>query len=86
MARPGSDLMMNIDKKLKLAFKQAFNGKFGAVVVLNPQNGEILAQVSELGFDPEMMQTGVSTKDWRRLISNPFKPFLDKKTGGEFPP
>ncbi|SMF32165.1 penicillin-binding protein 2 [Pseudobacteriovorax antillogorgiicola] len=85
-ATPGSDLILTIDKELQKSVKEAFNGKFGAVVVLDPRTGEILAQVSEPGFDPEMMQTGLSQEDWRRLTSNPFKPFLDKTTGGEFPP
>lgn len=83
---PGSDLILTIDQELQKHVKEVFNGKFGAVVALDPRTGEILAQVSEPGFDPEMMQSGLSQEDWRRLTSNPFKPFLDKTTGGEFPP
>ncbi len=85
-AIPGSDLVLTIDAELQKFVKKTFNGKYGAIVVLNPRTGEILAQVSEPGFDPEMMQTGLSQEDWRRLTSNQFKPFLDKTTGGEFPP
>ncbi len=85
-AVPGSDLELTIDKELQKATKDAFAGKNGAVVVLNPQNGEILAAISEPGFDPRAMQTGLSGEDWRQLIENPFKPLLDKTTGGEFPP
>jgi len=83
---PGSDLELTMDKELQKATRDAFAGKNGAVVVLNPQNGEILAAVSEPGFDPRAMQTGLSNEDWRRLMENPFKPLLDKTTGGEFPP
>jgi penicillin-binding protein 2 len=85
-AIPGSDLELTIDLELQYTAKEAFSGKYGAVIALNPQTGEILAAVSEPGFDPEMMQTGLSNEDWRRLTSNIFKPFLDKTTGGEFPP
>jgi len=85
-AVPGSDLELTIDKELQKAAKDAFAGKNGAVVVLNPQNGEILAALSEPGFDPRAMQTGLSGEDWRQLMENPFKPLLDKTTGGEFPP
>ena len=85
-AVPGSDLELTIDLKLQEAVKNAFKGKNGAVVVLNPTNGQILAEVSEPGFDPAILQTGLSNEEWRRLTSNPFKPFLDKTTGGEFPP
>ena len=85
-AVPGSDLVLTIDAELQAFVKKTFAGKYGAVVVLNPKTGEILAQVSEPGFGPEMMQTGLSQEDWRRLTNNRLKPFLDKTTGGEFPP
>jgi penicillin-binding protein 2 len=85
-AIPGSDLELTLDKELQKIAREAFNGKNGAVVVLNPQNGEILAAVSEPGFDPRAMQNGLSAEEWRRLTEHPFKPFLDKTTGGEFPP
>ncbi len=85
-AIPGSDLELTIDKELQRVTQDAFNGKNGSVVVLNPKNGEILSAVSEPGYDPKAMQNGLSPEDWRRLQEDPFKPFLDKTTGGEFPP
>lgn len=85
-AKPGADLELTIDYELQKIAKSAFAGKNGSVVVLNPQTGEILAAISEPGFDPKMMQQGVSIDDWRELIANPFKPLLDKTSGGEFPP
>lgn len=85
-AIPGHDLELTLDKELQRAAKEAFSGKNGAVVVLNPQTGEILAALSEPGFDPALMQAGLAAEEWRALTTNPFKPFLDKTTGGEFPP
>ncbi|MBC7658358.1 MAG: penicillin-binding protein 2 [Chitinophagaceae bacterium] len=85
-AKPGADLELTIDYELQKTAKAAFAGKNGSVVVLNPQTGEVLAAVSEPGFDPKMMQQGVSPEDWRELIENPFKPLLDKSSGGEFAP
>lgn len=85
-AIPGADLELTIDYELQKEVKAAFAGKNGAVVVLNPQTGGILAEISEPGFDPKLMQGGLSSEDWRSLTENPFKPLLDKTTGGEFPP
>ena len=85
-AIPGADLELTIDLELQKIAKEAFNGKYGAVMAVNPQNGEILAAVSEPGFDPALMQQGLSNEDWQALTNNPFKPFLDKTTGGEFAP
>jgi len=85
-AAPGSDVVLTIDMDLQRVTKDAFSGKYGAVVVLNPSTGEILAMVSEPEFDPALYQSGLSAEDWRSLINHPFHPLLDKTTGGEFPP
>ena len=85
-AEPGADIILTLDWELQKAVTSYFSGKQGAIVVLNPNNGEILAAVSAPGFNPKTMQTGISFDEWRRLTQNPFKPFLDKTTGGEFPP
>lgn len=85
-ATPGADLILTLDMELQLAAKEAFRGKNGAVVVINPQNGEILAMVSEPGYDPNVYQGGMTEEKYRSLIANPFKPFLDKTTGGVFMP
>ena len=78
--------VLTIDAELQKAAVSAFKGKTGAVVAINPRNGEILAMVSEPGYDPTIYQDGLSREEWRSLISNPFNPLLDKTTGGEFPP
>ena len=85
-ATPGDDLLLTIDLDLQRAAKEAFRGKNGAVVVLNPQNGEVLAMVSEPGYDPNVYQGGLSEEKYRSLVANPFKPFLDKTTGGVYMP
>ncbi len=85
-AEAGSDLELTLNFELQKTVKKAFSGKNGAVVVLDPRTGEILAALSGPEFNPEMMQSGLSREDWKQLSSNPFKPFLDKTTGGEFSP
>jgi penicillin-binding protein 2 len=82
----GSDLLLSIDLKLQKVAKQAFQGKYGAVVVLNPQNGEILALISSPDFDPTIYQDGMTLDKWNSLISDPYKPLFDKTTGGAFAP
>ena len=85
-ATPGDDLILTLDLDLQRATKEAFRGKNGAVVVLNPQSGEILAMLSEPGYDPNVYQGGMTEEKYRSLVANPFKPFLDKTTGGTFMP
>ncbi len=85
-AVPGSDLVLSIDLDLQTVARDAFKGKNGAVVAIDPRNGEILAMVSEPGYDPNVYQNGLSEEKYRSLVANPFKPFLDKTTGGVFMP
>jgi penicillin-binding protein 2 len=85
-AVPGSDLILTIDMDLQSVAREAFRGKNGAVVVLDPRNGEVLSAVSEPGYDPNIYQGVLSEEKYRSLIANPFKPFLDKTTGGVYMP
>ncbi len=85
-AVPGADLILTLDSELQSVTRNAFKGKNGAVVVLDPRNGEILAMVSEPGYDPNLYQGILSAEKYRSLLANPFKPFLDKTTGGSFIP
>ena len=85
-AVPGSDLILAIDIKLQDAVKRAFQGKYGAVVALDPRSGEVQALLSSPDFDPRIYQDGVSYDKWQALISDPYKPLFDKTTGGAFPP
>jgi len=85
-AVPGNDLILTIDLDLQTVAREAFKGKNGAVVVMDPRNGEILAMLSEPGFDPNIYQGVLSQEKYRSLVNNPFKPFLDKTTGGMYMP
>ncbi len=83
---PGVDLTLTIDMNLQRVATQAFQGKQGSVIAMNPQNGEILALVSSPDFNPAIYQEGISFDKWQALINDPFKPLFDKTTGGTFPP
>ncbi len=85
-ARRGSDVFLTIDTDLQRVAAEAFRNKNGAIVAVNAQNGEILAYVSHPNFSLSIYQDGLSSEDWVDLQANPFKPLLDKVTGGTYPP
>lgn len=82
----GSDMYLTIDADIQRAAVEAFRNKNGAVVAINAQNGEVLAYVSHPNFSLSMYQDGLTGEDWQLLQTNPFKPLLDKVTGGAYPP
>lgn len=86
LAKRGYDLYLTIDQEVQRAAVDAFRQKNGAVVALDPRTGEVLAYVSNPNFDLSIYQEGLSGEDWQSLQSNPFKPLLDKVTGGAYPP
>jgi penicillin-binding protein 2 len=85
-ATAGSDLNLTIDIELQNVARRAFQGKYGAIVAMNPQNGEILALVSSPDFKPTIYQDKLSIDKWHSLLADPFKPLFDKTTAGTFPP
>lgn len=82
----GNDVYLTIDDDIQRAAVDAFKNKNGAVVAMNAQNGEILAYVSHPNFSLSMYQDGLTGEDWQLLNTNPFKPLIDKVTGGAYPP
>lgn len=77
-AVPGRRLKLTIDIDLQKAAEQALEGKNGAIVAMDPRNGEILAMVSRPTFDPNDFAVRISRDEWNTLINDPAHPLLNK--------
>ncbi len=91
--QPGDSLELSIDLTIQQQAQQALQWamglagiKRGVVAVMNPQTGEILALVSLPTYDDNLFATGISTKDYQALLSDPNKPLLDHAISGQYPP
>jgi penicillin-binding protein 2 len=82
----GSDLKLTIDLGLQQVAEKALAGKSGAVVVIDPRNGQILAMASQPSYDPNKFIRGFSNKEWEELISDPDRPLGNKAIQGQYPP
>lgn len=86
----GQDLVLTVDFDLQRAAAEQLQNHRGAVVMLNPQTGEILAMVSTPGFDPQdvgndptwaKLQTDVARKPMlNRAINEYYLPGSTFKT------
>jgi penicillin-binding protein 2 len=85
-AVPGKQLKLTIDLDLQIAAEEALEGKPGAIVAMNPQNGEILAMVSRPAFDPNEFAVHISRDEWNALITDPGKPLLNKAIQAQLAP
>jgi penicillin-binding protein 2 len=85
-AVPGKQLKLTLDVDLQIAAEEALEGKNGAIVAMNPHNGEILAMVSGPTFDPNDFAVRVSRDQWNKLVTDPDKPLLNKAIQAQLAP
>ncbi len=81
----GNNLVLTLDAKLQEIAEQAF-GKFrGALVAIDPNNGEVLAFVSKPGYDPNLFIDGIDTETWDELSNSPDVPLNNRILRGQYP-
>jgi len=85
-AVPGKQLKLTLDVDLQIAAEEALEGKNGAIVAMDPHNGEILAMVSGPTFDPNDFAVRVSRDQWNKLVNDPDKPLLNKAIQAQLAP
>jgi len=85
-AMPGKQLKLTLDIDLQIAAEEALEGKNGAIVAMDPRNGEILAMVSRPTFDPNDFAVRVSREQWNQLVNDPDKPLLNKAIQAQLAP
>ena len=73
-AQSGEDIQLTIDSQVQKAAETALGTRKGAIVALNPNNGEVLAMASYPSFDPNIFSASVTNETWQALQSsgNPF--------------
>src|SRR6266571_538428 len=82
----GNNLRLSLDIKLQQAIEAAFGDRRGALVAIDPANGEVLAFVSKPGFDPNLFVEGIDPASWQELNESPDKPLLNRPLRGAYPP
>jgi penicillin-binding protein 2 len=85
-ATPGKNLQITIDLDLQVVAELAMNDRTGAVIALDPRNGEVLAMVSRPTYDPNLFAARIRTSDWKELVDNPDKPLLNRAIQAQLAP
>ena len=83
---PGHTLVLSIDIRLQALVEQMFGQRRGALVAIDPRNGELLAFVSKPTFDPNLFVDGIDADSWRELNESLDKPLLNRALRGTYPP
>jgi penicillin-binding protein 2 len=86
VATPGKDLKLTIDIDIQRAAELALGEANGAVVAMDPRNGEILALVSHPSYDPNAFAVRIGRSDWNKLITDPAHPLMNKAIQDQLAP
>lgn len=82
----GDDLILTIDKDAQEVAEEAFKDKRGAVVALDPTNGDVLAFLSSPEYDLKDFATVTSNDVWKKLNTDPDKPMFNRASMSIFSP
>lgn len=85
-ATPGNTVILTLDIKLQKLVEDMFGDRRGALVALDPRNGEVLAFVSKPTFDPNLFVDGIDVDNWKMLNESINKPLLNRALRGTYPP
>jgi penicillin-binding protein 2 len=82
----GNTLVLSIDAKLQEIAEQSFGDYRGALVAIDPNNGDVLAFVSKPGYDPNLFIDGIDPQSWDELNNSPDVPLNNRALRGQYPP
>ncbi len=82
----GKSLTLTIDSGLQKLAQQALGKQKGAIVALDPRNGEVLALISNPSFDPNLFVSGIRQRDYEQLQTEPGDPLYNRALRGAYHP
>jgi len=82
---PGEDLILSIDLTAQEAAEDGLGDHRGAVVAIDPRNGDVLALASKPGFDPAEFARGISRSEYAELSDSIDKPLFNRALRGTYP-
>jgi len=82
----GRDIISTLDIDLQIAAFEALGQHHGAVVAIDPRNGDVLAMASTPSYDPNDITQGLSEADYQALQNDPGKPLFNRALRGQYPP
>ena len=82
----GNDITLSLDYGLQTIAQQQLDGRRGAIVAIDPKNGDVLAFVSNPSYDPNPFISGISFKDYGALRDDVDQPLYNRALQGTYPP
>jgi penicillin-binding protein 2 len=86
LPQAGNDLYLTIDVRLQKVAEELLGEESGAIVALDPNNGDILAMASRPAFDPNILSRELTPKQWVEIVQDEGRPLNNRASQGQYPP
>ncbi|HET8579146.1 MAG TPA: penicillin-binding protein 2 [Methylomirabilota bacterium] len=83
---PGAQVITTVDRRIQEAAERAMAGRAGAVVVMDPRNGDILAMTSAPAFPLDRFTGNLDREEWLRLVRDPMTPLMNRALQSQYAP
>jgi penicillin-binding protein 2 len=83
---PGAQVVTTIDRRIQEAAETAMEGRAGAVVVMDPRTGDLLAMVSTPAFEIDRFTGAIDRAAWLKVVQHPDHPLLNRVLQSQYAP
>ncbi len=83
---PGAQVVTTVDRRIQEVAERAMEGHAGAVVVMDPRNGDVLAMVSTPAFEIDRFTGTIDRAAWIRVVQDPNFPLLNRAIQSQYAP
>lgn len=82
----GKDITLTLDNRIQTAAYELLKDRPGTIIVMDKDNGEVLAMTNSPSYDPHVFVSVADKRDATLLFSSPQSPLLNRAIKGQFPP
>ena len=82
----GADIQLTLDVRIQQIAERVLKGRRGAIVVMDPHSGAVLALASAPGYNPNDFVPAIGVEQWGALRDDPDKPLFNRAVAGEYAP
>src|SRR5438128_2135505 len=82
----GAQVITTVDRGIQEAAERAMEGYAGAVVVMDPRSGDVLAMVSTPAFEIDRFTGTIEREAWLRVVQDPNFPLLNRTIQSQYAP
>jgi penicillin-binding protein 2 len=83
---PGANIHLTLDNRIQREAEACLQGQVGAIVVLDPKTGKVLALASSPTFSQEAFERGLTTQEWQKINHDKNHPLENRAVRGQYPP